>query len=117
AADVNGTWRQLAVVVDGKEVPVGPQTLLIVTDDGYTVTVRGKPYQKGTARLIGDEIPRKSVVVVTEGANAGANIPQISTVQGDVLIACQAAPGEERPTSFTSKPGSGHTLSVWLRVK
>jgi len=33
-----------------------------------------------------------------------------------VLVACAAGPDGERPTAFASPPGSGHTLSVWVRV-
>mgnify|MGYP000875032071 CR=1 FL=1 len=108
-----GTWRQVAVVVDGKEVAVGPSTLLTVTREGYAVTVDGEPYQKGATKAHRTKSPVQSEVTVTEGARAGKSFGQISMIQGDVLIACL---GVERPTEFKSKPGSGHTLSVWIRV-
>jgi len=100
--------------VDGKEIPVGPATLLVATQDGYTVTVDGKPYQKGTTKADRTKSPVQSDVTVTEGELAGKTLRQISKIDGDVLIACI---GAERPTEFKSKPGSGHTLSVWIRVK
>lgn len=109
-------WKQVAVVMDGREVAVGPATFLIVNDGGYEVTVNGRMYQKGTSRTIGDSTPQQSDVLVSEGPNAGETILQIFQIEGDVLIACNAPPGAARPADFCSRPGSGHTLSVWTRV-
>ena len=36
---------------------------------------------------------------------------------GDDACFCMAAPGEPRPTDFTSPPGSGRTLSQWQARK
>ena len=112
-----GTWRQVAVVIDGKDTPVGRATLMVVTKEGYAVTIDGQPYQKGKAKVVGGDSPRRSDVVIKEGVGAGATVPQITKVDGDVLIGCQARVGGERPTEFTSRPGSGRILSVWVRVK
>src|SRR6185312_14794934 len=113
-------WRQVAVVIDGKNVPVGPNTLLTVDDSGYMVTVnvpfRTRVYQKGTAKSDHDRSPPQSDVTVTEGPQAGETFRQIFKSEGDVLVACSAPPGAARPTEFTSRPGSGHTLSVWIRT-
>lgn len=109
-----GQWRQVAVVVDGKEIAVGPSTVLTVTPEGYTVTVDGQPYQSGTTKADRSKSPVESEVTVTEGSLAGRTLLQISKIEGDVLIACI---GADRPKEFKSNPGSGHTLSVWIRVK
>src|SRR5579884_4150269 len=109
-------WRQVAVVVDGRNVPAGPDTLLTVGADGYTVTVNGRVFQRGTSRADPGPQPRHSDVTVTEGPHAGQTFAQIVAVEGDVLITCAAEPGSPRPTAFTSTAGSGHTLSVWLRA-
>ncbi len=111
-----GTWRQVAAVIDGKRIPVGPGALLEVRDDGYTVTVNGRVYQRGTTKNDYQRMPHESEVTVTQGPQAGEVFSQIFLIEGDVLIACAAAPGAARPTSFTSPPGSGHVLSVWLRA-
>jgi uncharacterized protein (TIGR03067 family) len=115
-----GAWRQVAVVIDGKNVPVGPGAILTADEGGYTVTVPGlfgpRVYQKGTARSDYDKTPPQSDVTVTEGPHAGETFRQIFKYEGDLLIACMAPPGAERPAEFTSQSGSGHTLSVWLRT-
>lgn len=63
-----------------------------------------------------DKTPPQSDVIVSEGPNAGETLRQIFKHEGDVLIACTAPLGAARPTEFTSRPGSGHSLSVWLRT-
>jgi uncharacterized protein (TIGR03067 family) len=114
--ETKGTWRQIAAVMDGKDIPVGRATLLTVADGNYVVTVHGKVYQKGTAKTEGTTTPRQSVVTVAQGPDAGKTFRQIFKVEGDVLMACLAPPEAACPTAFTSSPGSGQVLSVWLRV-
>jgi uncharacterized protein (TIGR03067 family) len=109
-----GTWRQVAVIVDGKEYPIAATTILNSKPDGWAVTVDGKPYSKGTVKADRSKSPVSAEVTFTEGSLAGQTLQQISKVEGDVLIANIAA---QRPTEFTSKAGSGRTLSVWIRVK
>jgi hypothetical protein len=36
-----GTWRMVAVIVDGKDIAPGPSTLNTVTEEGWTVTTNG----------------------------------------------------------------------------
>lgn len=112
-----GTWRQVAAIVDGKDVPIRWTTLLNVNSWGYTITVNGRVYQKGTSQTDHEKSPHETDVSVTEGTLAGKTLLQIFKVEGDVLIACIAAPGAPRPAQFASDPGSGQTLSVWLRAK
>jgi len=108
-----GTWRMVAVIVDGKDLPPGSSTQNIVTEDGWTVTMNGDFYSKGTSKH-DPQFPNHSDVKYVEGALAGTTLKQISKIEGDVMIACA---GEKRPTEFTSKAGTAHTLSVWIRVK
>lgn len=108
-----GSWRMVAVIVDGKDLPTGSSTINAVSEGGWTVTVDGKLYSKGTSKR-DPQFPDHSDVIHAEGALAGTTLKQITKIEGDVMIACV---GEKRPTEFKSKPGSGHTLSVWIRVK
>ena len=110
------TWRQVAAIVDGKQVAVGPGAILAVDGDEYTVTFNGKLIQRGTGQPYPDTSPLQSDVIVREGLHAGKTLQQILKIEGDVLIGCIAPPGEPRPTEFASRPGSRHTLSVWLRT-
>jgi uncharacterized protein (TIGR03067 family) len=113
-----GTWKLLAVVADGKEIPIAPSTLMEVTADGWAVTVAGQVYEKGTSKATGgDKNPSESEYTPNEGPRAGKTFAQITKIEGDILISCAADAGQPRPGEFISKPGSGQVLSVWLRVK
>lgn len=113
----NGAWRLVAVVIDGEDAPIGRDTVLTSEGEAYTVTVNGRVYETGLSRTDASSAVRTSEVIPDTGPRAGQRLLQISGVVGDVLIACAGGPDADRPTNFTSEPGSGHTLSVWLRVK
>ncbi len=113
-----GTWKLLGVVADGQEVPIAPATVMEVTAEGWTVTVGGQFYEKGTSKATGgDKSLAESEYTPSEGPRAGKKYLQITKVEGDILISCAADSDKPRPTEFTSKPGSGHILSVWRRIK
>jgi uncharacterized protein (TIGR03067 family) len=109
-------WRQIAAVVDGKPIFVGRGAVLTADDAGYTITVNGQLYQRGSSKTDYQQTPHHSEVLVAEGPHAGETFQQIFTIEGDVLLSCIAGPGLPQPTTFSSTPGSGHTLSVWLRA-
>jgi len=54
---------------------------------------------------------------VTDTIGEGRQIRGIYKLEGDSLTSCVARIGEDRPGEFDSKPGSGHTLRVFRRVK
>ena len=49
---------------------------------------------------------------MTEGPTKGKTHLGIYELDGDMVKFCFAAPGEDRPTKFTAKEGSGRTLSI-----
>ena len=54
---------------------------------------------------------------VIDGPTKGKKHLGIYELAGDTLKSCFGAPGAERPTDFTSKPGDKHTATVWKRAK
>lgn len=114
---ITGTWRQLALIVDGEQVPVVSGVTLAVDEDGYTVKLGNRLIQRGTSTSNYDEFPHQADATVTEGRDAGKTLRQIFKIEGDLLISCVSLPGAERPKEFTSSRGSGHSLSVWLRTE
>jgi uncharacterized protein (TIGR03067 family) len=111
------TWRHVAAVVDGNDLPVERATLVTAVGDAFTVTQNGIDVMKGTSRVVSQGTPGQQDVLVESGPNAGKTLRQIIKIEGDVMVVCDGPPDGERPTEFTSEPGSGRTLSVWLRVK
>lgn len=103
----------VAIIVDGRDVPTGSSTIYTVSEGGWTVTVDGKLFSKGISKR-DPQFPNHWDVIYAQGPLAGLTGKKIEKIEGDIMIACE---GEKRPTEFKSKPGSGHTLSVWIRVK
>jgi uncharacterized protein (TIGR03067 family) len=109
-------WRQVSIVIDGKELTVDRATLVTTEGKDFTVTHNGVELMKGTSRLLSEGPPIQQDIFLDRGPNAGKTIRQIVRIEGDVMVACDGPPDGERPTEFTGEPGSGRTLSVWHRV-
>jgi hypothetical protein len=52
-----------------------------------------------------------------EGPNKDKKQLGIYELDGDTAKFCFGSPGAERPSDFTTKEGSGRTLSLWRREK
>ena len=111
------SWRLVSKVIEGKNQPVDGATFATSQGNEFTVTQNGVEVMKGTARVVSDSTPTQQDIEIDRGPNAGKTFRQIVKVEGDKMVACYGPPDGERPTEFTSEPGSGRTLAVWLRVK
>jgi hypothetical protein len=74
------TWRQVAVVVDGRDIPIGRSTLMTIGADGYTITVGGTVYQKGTAQANLEKTPHALDVLVAKGPQVVISIGMGNTI-------------------------------------
>ena len=110
-------WRLVSQVIDGKNHPVDGTTVVTSMGNNFSVTQDGVEVMKGTARVVSDGTPMQQDIALDRGPNAGKTFRQIIKVESDKMIACDGPPDGERPTEFTSEPGSGRTLAVWLQVK
>jgi len=104
---LTGTWRLTSAVKDGK---------------GDKFTISGDPALgtsgAGTFTIDATKNPKTVDSLQSEGPDAGKTALGIYEIIDDnTKRACWAPPGKERPTEFTSKPGSGHLLQVWKREK
>ncbi|MBI3462733.1 MAG: TIGR03067 domain-containing protein [Planctomycetes bacterium] len=113
----DGPWKLIDTVVDGRELPVAPGTMMEIRGESYTVTIGGKMVESGTLKH-GEpgKDPHEIDFMPTLGPNAGKILAGIYRIEQDISLGCHAAPGQPRPTEFSSKPGSGHSLSIWRRV-
>jgi uncharacterized protein (TIGR03067 family) len=110
AAEQNGSkappeWaarRRLTVAADGH---------FSATTDG-----EGEP-NAGEIVLHLGETPHGLDLRTDRGPFAGKTVYCIYERDGDELKVCFAAFGTDRPTAFTSGPGSGHVLTVYKRAK
>jgi uncharacterized protein (TIGR03067 family) len=72
---------------------------------------------EGTMTLDPTKRPKAIDETITAGPNKGKRFSAIYEIDGEQHTICFAAAGKERPTEFSSTPGSGHLLQVWRREK
>jgi uncharacterized protein (TIGR03067 family) len=114
---MQGEWQAASYVVDGMQLPDDDAQALFRTVKGeqYTVFRFSKPIGKGTFTI---DATKKPKTIDSQPAQPNVKpILGIYELDRDTLKVCNARPGQERPQEFASKPGSGHTLTVWQREK
>ena len=114
--NLEGTWQLLSAMKDGKETPAEVVKKIRVVIKGGKHTV-----------YFGDEVAAKEISFVVDPTKDpkttvdtlpdGKEIKGIYKLDGDMLTSCVAEAGKNRQSEFASKPGSGHTLRVFKRVK
>jgi uncharacterized protein (TIGR03067 family) len=118
-AQLEGEWSMMSGEADGMSMPDAMvKTGKRVAKDGETtITIGGQVYFKAKFTIDPAKKPKAIDYEMTEGPTKGKTHLGIYDLDGDTVKFCFAAPGKDRPTEFTSKEGSQHTLSVWKRVK
>jgi uncharacterized protein (TIGR03067 family) len=116
---LQGDWVGVSYMRDGEKAdPDDAQSLFrTIKDDTYTISRFDKQIGKGTFTI--DATKKPKTIDAYPGGSKDKNkvVRGIYELKGNTLKICSAAPGKDRPTEFTSKEGSGHTLTVWEREK
>ena len=106
---LQGTWRQIAHERDGVADPPeerGWEPRVTFTGDTFVVTLAdGTTAIKGTFKLDPTQEPKAVDWTDTFGPDAGKTFLAIYSLDGDRLVFCAAAEGQERPTEFRAGPG------------
>lgn len=116
--ELQGSWMQVSKERDGKRQEV-KKTVITFTGEKFETVTDGKPSESGTVKTDPSKKPKTYTVKITgEFAEKGNTYNGIYKVEGDTLTTCvNTNPGKEAPVEFASKPGTGHQLIVWKRVK
>ena len=118
---LQGRWVMVESTNDGKKTTKNQLKIeRIVDGNNYTVTIyreEGELVLDGTIKLDPSKKPKCIDATRTEGPDKGKPMLGIYELTDDQQKVCFAVPGKERPTEFSSKPGSGHVLTVWQRIK
>jgi uncharacterized protein (TIGR03067 family) len=113
-----GTWKAASMVEDGKEAPRDEVEKVSLTVKGEDYTFRrGDAVIEGTHRLDPSKTPKAIDAVRNSGPDKGKTILGIYELTDDAYKVCFAPPGQDRPTEFASKAGSGNRLIVMKRQK
>jgi uncharacterized protein (TIGR03067 family) len=121
---LRGTWLTVSLVHDGKAVvdekappKEGPATKLVYDGDKWMIQVGDKTVATGAFKLDATRTPKEIDVMDESGMKNDKTKLGIYELNGDVYKYCLAPAGKPRPTEFTSKAGSGHSLGVSKREK
>jgi uncharacterized protein (TIGR03067 family) len=117
---LEGTWKLVSREVDGKkDSEESVKDVTATWNEAGTITVRGgeKVITRVTTTLDPTKKPKTTDGTFTEGEDKGKTVLGIYELEGDTFRVCLARAGDKRPTEFSAKAGSGHTLMVYKREK
>jgi uncharacterized protein (TIGR03067 family) len=119
---LRGTWLTVSLVNDGKtlvdeKVPAkeGPTTKLVYDGNTWMIKVGKKTVASGAFKIDATTMPREIDIMDETGVKNDKTKLGIYELDGDTYKYCLAPAGKPRPTEFTSKAGSGHSLGVSKR--
>jgi uncharacterized protein (TIGR03067 family) len=119
---LRGTWLTVSLVNDGKAIvdektPPKDATKLVYEGNKWMIKVGEKTVASGQFKIDASKQPKEIDIMDESGTRNDKTKLGIYQFDGDSLKFCLAAAGKPRPTEFTSKEGSGHSLGVMKREK
>jgi uncharacterized protein (TIGR03067 family) len=117
-SQLEGEWSMVSGEIDGQVLPEESQkgAKRVVKDGETTVTINGQLFMKAKFTVDPTKKPKTIDYMMTDGPTKGKTQLGIYELDGDTVKFCFSVPGKDRPTDFTTKAGSGRTLSVWKRA-
>lgn len=114
-----GKWALISAQRDGKKTPEEEVKKITLTIQGnkFVLYKNAEIISEGTFTLDPTKRPKTIDETATAGPNKGKTFLAIYEIDDQHHKICFAAPGKERPTAFSSEPGSGHLLQEWKHEK
>jgi uncharacterized protein (TIGR03067 family) len=118
-AQLQGEWQMVSGSADGFSLSdeMIRNFKRVCKDDVTTVTNGNQVFMKAKFKVDPTKSPKAIDYDITDGPTKGKKQLGIYELNGDTVKFSFAAPGQERPTDFSSKSGDHRTVSVWKRVK
>jgi len=115
-AALQGTWEIVALEVEGASIPVGGfrGSRIIVKGGTFSTVSMGATYG-GTLTVDASKSPKTLELSFKSGPEKGTKSLAIYELHGDTWKLCLTVTGHTRPTSFATKPGSGHAFEILKR--
>jgi len=117
---IEGTWRVVALVVNGDKASDGDAKKITVingADGAWRLYDDGKEINKGPSTIDPTMKPKTIDFKPSEGEGKGEEYLGIYELGKKTRKMCFAPPGKPRPTEFASKAGSEHILVTFEREK
>lgn len=117
---IEGKWRVVALVVNGnkaKDEDARKITVVNGSDGTWSLRSEDKEISKGISTFDPTHKPKTIDFTPTEGAGKGNQYRGIYELGKSLRKLCFASEGKDRPTEFSSEPGSEHILVTFERVK
>jgi uncharacterized protein (TIGR03067 family) len=111
---MQGKWRVVEVIEDGKEAKPDAKAFKIISDNKVLDPGAGT---EDEFRLDATKKPKELDVYVNRKGVVAYQLKGIYEFQGEKLRVCIDLDGKGRPKAFESKPGSGYRLATLERVK
>jgi uncharacterized protein (TIGR03067 family) len=119
-----GTWLTVSLVNNGKTLvdeknppKEGPATKLAYDGNKWMIKVGDKTVASGIFKIDATKTPKEIDIFDESGVKNDKTKLGIYELDGDTYKFCLVPAGKPRPTEFTSKEGSGHSLGVSKREK
>jgi len=119
-ARIHGTWRVVALVVNGdrsKEEDVKKLTVCNGSDGTWILYSEDKEISRGSSTFDPQRSPKTIDFIPTEGEGKGKTHLGIYELAENSRRLCFAPPGKDRPAEFSSSPGSQLILVTLEREK
>lgn len=115
---LQGTWKTVLMVIDGREVPREEIEFrqVVITGNQYVVSDGNTTIQRGSFRLDPSVRPRRIDTTPADGPNQGKVDRGIYELDGGTLRLCHAPPDRDRPAEFSAPKGTGRWLVLDQRV-
>lgn len=114
-ARLEGKWRVVSYQKDGVERSLeNVAQMAELTFSGREFSWGGPP--AGSIAEI-DPTATPKTISYKYGDDQAPSDFGIYMIEGDIFVDCFSRSEKDRPKSFTSKPGSGHTLVVYKRIR
>ena len=117
---IEGTWRIVALVVDGaaaKQEDAMKLTIVNGSDGTWSLRSDDREISKGTSTFDPTQTPKTIDFTPTVGETNGKQHLGIYEIGAETRRLCFAPPGKQRPSEFSSAAGSEQILVVFERVK
>ena len=118
-AQLQGEWSMVSGSADGQPMrdEIRKQMKRVCQGDDVTTTMGTQVILKAKITVDFSKKPKTIDYQMTEGLTKRKTQLGIYELDGDTFRSCFSAPGDPRPTDFTTKPGDHRTLTMWKREK